>query len=188
MNVNFDKQYENILPALQKAIGTSNKMETPRILKVTLNIGLGQEASSKELVDKTVKDVELMTGQKPIVTYAKKSEANFKIRKGWPIGVKVTLRADKMNHFLKHLLYVCMPAMREFNGLTKKSIDRQGNLSFGINDYSVFRSIPFEQVKRRMGMDVCVTTSARDAKSGYELLKLMGFPFKESLSGDKDGN
>lgn len=176
--------------ALQKVMGLTDQSihVIPEIQKVTINVGLGQEASSKELLDKVVKDIERIAGQKPIVTYAKKSEANFKIRKGWPIGVKVTLRRERMQHFLKNLLYVSMPAQREFNGLTKKSIDRQGNLSFGMNDLSIFRSIPFEQARRRVGMDICVTTSAKTQESGYELLKFVGFPFKENLSGDKHGN
>ena len=190
MSTYFDKSVRENRAEMQKKLGLGKKSihVIPVMKKVTINVGLGQEASSKELVDKVLADIEKITGQKPIVTYAKTSEANFKIRKGWPIGVKVTLRREKMHHFLKNLLFVTMPAQREFNGLTKKSVDQQGNISFGMNDLSVFRSIPFEQSRRRIGMDVCITTSASDKDSGYELLKFVGFPFKENLSGDKNGN
>ncbi len=187
MNVNLHKQYKTILPELQKELGEKSVMAVPGISKVTINVGLGQDAA-KDDIDRTVAEIQLISGQKPIVTYVKKSEAGFKIREGWPIGVKVTLRSDNMYRFLEHLLFVCMPAVREFNGLTKKSIDQQGNISFGLSDYSVFRSIPFEQIKKRMGMDVCVTTSASSKEGGYELLKRMGFPFKENVSGGEHGN
>ena len=187
MNTDLEKQYKSIEPALMKALGLSSVMAVPGIKKITINVGLGQEAS-KDDVERTCNDIASIAGQKPIVTYVKRSEAGFKIREGWPIGVKVTLRGPRMYRFLEHLLFVCLPAVREFNGLTKKSLDRQGNLSFGLPDYSVFRSIPFEQTKRRMGMDVCITTSAKDAESGYALLSQMGLPFKESVSGDKNGN
>lgn len=190
MSTYFDKSVRENRAELQKLLGRGKESihVIPTVQKVTVNVGLGQEASNNDLLNKVCADIEKITGQKPIVTYAKTSEANFKIRKGWPIGVKVTLRREKMNHFLKNLLFVTMPAQREFNGLTKKSIDQQGNLSFGMTDLSVFRSIPFEQSRRRVGMDIAVTTSASDKESGYELLKFVGFPFKESLSGDKNGN
>jgi len=187
MKTDLDKQYQSIKPELMKALGMKSIMAVPGIKKVTLNVGLGQDAS-KEDVERAVSDIEKISGQKPIVTYVKRSEAGFKIRQGWPIGVKVTLRRDNMYRFLEHLLLICLPALREFNGLTKKSIDRQGNISFGLSDYSVFRSIPFEQIKRRTGMDVCITTSASDSASGFELLKRMGFPFKENMSGGDNGN
>lgn len=187
MNVDLSKQYKAIKTELLKELNVKSIMAVPAITKVTLNVGLGQDAS-KDDIERVVSEIEKISGQKPIITYVKKSEAGFKIRQGWPIGVKVTLRSNKMYRFLEHLLFVCLPAVREFNGLTKKSIDRQGNLSFGLSDYSVFRSIPFEQIKKRMGMDICITTSATSKDSGYELLKRMGFPFKENVSGDDNGN
>ena len=187
MNTDLQKHYQEIKPALKKALGCKSVMALPAITKITLNVGLGQEAS-KDDVERTISEIEKISGQRPIVTHVKKSEAGFKIRQGWPIGVKVTLRDKNMYKFLEHLILVCLPAVREFNGLSKKSIDRQGNLSFGLSDYSVFRSIPFEQIKRRSGMDICLTTSATDSESGYTLFKLMGLPFKENLSGDGNGN
>jgi large subunit ribosomal protein L5 len=187
MNVDLCEKYQNIKPDLKKALEVKSIMAVPYISKVTLNVGMGQEAS-KEDMERTVRELEMISGQKPIVTYVKKSEAGFKIREGWPIGVKVTLRSDTMYRFLEHLLLVCLPAVREFNGVSRKSIDQQGNLSFGLSDYSVFRSIPFEQIKKRMGMDVCITTTATSKESGYELLKRMGFPFKQNVSGGEDGN
>lgn len=187
MNIDLQKHYKEIQPELKKTLGCKSVMALPEITKITLNVGLGQEAS-KDDVERTLSEIELISGQKPIVTYVKKSEAGFKIRQGWPIGVKVTLRGKNMYHFLAHLMLVCLPAVREFNGLSKKSIDRQGNLSFGLSDYSVFRSIPFEKIKRRTGMDICLTTSASDANAGFALLKLMGIPFRENFSGDDNGN
>lgn len=184
MNTDLKTQYQTIKPELKKKLGVSSIMAVPGIAKVTINIGLGQEASKDE-VERITQDLIKISGQKPIITYVKKSEAGFKIRKGWPIGLKVTLRREKMYFFLAHLLFVCMPAVHEFSGISKKSIDKQGNLSFGLKDYSVFRSIPFEQIKRRVGMDVCITTTASDQESGFQLLKLMGIPFKENVSGEK---
>jgi large subunit ribosomal protein L5 len=187
MNTDLAKHSKSIKGDLGKKLKSSSVMAIPTILKATINVGLGAEAS-KEDVKKVLGDIETITGQRPVVTYVKKSEAGFKIRQGWPIGVKVTLRRDRMYHFLAHLLCVSLPSVREFNGLSKKSLDRQGNLSFGLVDYSVFRSIPFESNRRRVGMDVCITTSAKDQESGFALLSLMGFPFKENVSGDSNGN
>ena len=177
---------EAIQAELKKLLGVKSVMACPKITKVTLNMGLGQV--EKKQLEVAVEHMELIAGQKPVVTRVRKSEANFKIREGWPIGVKVTLRKERMFRFLEHLLFVAMPAQREFNGLTKKSVDQQGNLSFGIPDHSVFRSIPFEKIQGRIGFDVTLTTSARDAESGFALLKMMGLPFKEDISGGKDGN
>ena len=187
MNTDLQKHYKEIQPELLKILGCKSVMALPKITKITLNVGLGQEAS-KDDIERTLSEIELISGQKPVVTHVKKSEAGFKIRQGWPIGVKVTLRDKRMYLFLAHLILVCLPAVREFNGLSKKSIDRQGNLSFGLSDYSVFRSIPFEKIKRRTGMDISLTTSAADADSGFALFKLMGIPFKENFSGDDNGN
>lgn len=185
MNTDLQKQHQSIQKDLIKLLKLKSSMSCPKITKVTLNMGLGQ--AEKKQLEVAVKHMELIAGQKPVVTRVRKSEANFKIREGWPIGVKVTLRRDRMYRFLEHLILVAMPAQREFNGLTKKSVDRQGNLAFGISDHSIFRSIPFEQIQGRLGFDVCITTSATDSEAGFALLKLMGLPFKEKLSGDKDG-
>lgn len=187
MSTELAKKSLSVRQDLVKELGLTSVMASPKIDKVTINVGLGQEAS-KDDVEKVVGDITKITGQKPVVTYVKKSEAGFKIRKGWPIGVKVTLRREKMYRFLEYLLWVCLPAVREFNGLSKKSLDRQGNLSFGLVDYTVFRSIPYEQNRRTLGMDICITTSARNQESGFALLRSMGFPFKESISGDENGN
>ena len=186
MNTNLQKHYQSIEKELIKKLGLSSVMACPKINKITLNMGLGQV--EKKHLELAVKHMELIAGQKPVVTRVRKSEANFKIREGWPIGVKVTLRRDRMFRFLEHLVLVAIPAQRDFNGLTKKSMDKQGNLSFGIVDHSIFRSIPFEQIQGRIGFDVSITTSARDAESGFMLLKMMGLPFKENLSGDINGN
>lgn len=187
MTVNFKEQSQAIRPKLVKELGLSSVMASPKITKVTVNVGLGQEAA-KDDIKKVSDDIARITGQRPIVTYVKKSEAGFKIRKGWPIGLKVTLRRERMYHFLEYVVAVCLPAVREFNGLSKKSLDKQGNLSFGLVDYSIFRSVPYEQNRRRVGMDICITTSAKDQEAGFALFTMMGFPFKENTSGDENGN
>lgn len=187
MSIELAKKYQSVRVDLVKELGLKSIMASPKISKVTINVGLGQNASKDE-VERVVGDIARITGQKPVVTYVKKSEAGFKIRKSWPIGVKVTLRREKMYRFLEYVLWVCLPAVREFNGLSKKSLDRQGNLSFGLVDYSVFRSIPYVQNRMTVGMDICVTTTATNQESGYALLCAMGFPFKENVSGDDNGN
>ena len=188
MSTDLKQHYKDIQADLMKRIGVKTPMAAPKITKVTVNMGMGVQASDKKELERALSEMELITGQKPIITRARRSEANFKIRQGWPIGVKVTLRGERMHRFLEYLLYVSLPAVREFSGLSKKSLDKQGNLSFGIPDQSVFRSIPFDQIQSIRGLDIAVTTTAFDAESGFVMLKLMGFPFKDKLAGDVDGN
>lgn len=184
----YAAQRKDVVEKVMKQYGIKSRMAVPKLLKITVNMGLGQHASDKKELENAQKEIELITGQKPIVTRVRKSEANFKIRQGWPLGVKVTLRGDKMHDFLNYLLSMTLPAVREFRGLNKKSLDQQGNLSFGIPDQSVFRSIPFEMISTIRGLDICITTSGKNRDMSYDVFKLMGFPFKQKKDGDANGN
>ena len=179
---------EELVGQIKKLHKLKSAMAVPVITKVTVSMGMGQSALDKKELEAALKEMELITGQKPVVTRVRRSEANFKIRQGWPIGVKVTLRREKMHQFLDYLLTITLPAVREFRGFDKKSLDQQGNLSFGIPDQSVFRSIPFEMISTISGMVFCVTTSGRDREMSFDLLKLMGFPFKQAKGGESNGN
>ncbi|MDC3181268.1 50S ribosomal protein L5 [Gammaproteobacteria bacterium] len=179
----YKVERDSLIKEVMKKHELSSCMQVPAISKITISMGMGQSASDKKELESALKEIELIAGQKPVVTRVRRSEANFKIRQGWPIGVKVTLRRERMHDFLNFLLRITLPAVREFRGFKKKSLDQQGNLSFGIPDQSVFRTIPFDMISTIRGMDICITTSCRDRELSYDVLKHMGFPFKQ----DKDG-
>lgn len=179
----YKSDRDNVVKEVMKNHKLSSSMQVPAITKITVSMGMGQSASDKKELEAALKEIELITGQKPVVTRVRRSEANFKIRQGWPIGVKVTLRRDNMRDFLEYLLKITLPAVREFRGFKIKSLDQQGNLSFGIPDQSVFRTIPFDMISTIRGMDICITTSGKNRELSYDVLKIMGFPFKK----DKDG-
>ncbi|UTC24286.1 50S ribosomal protein L5 [Candidatus Comchoanobacter bicostacola] len=179
---------QDIEKQVMKKYGLKSNMAVPKVIKVTVNMGLGQNANDKKELENALQEMALITGQKPVVTKVRKSEANFKIRQGWPIGIKVTLRKERMDDFINYLLTMTMPAVREFRGIKKQSLDQQGNLSLGIPDQSVFRSIPFEMILSIHGLDITVTTSGRNREMSYDVLKLMGFPFIEKEEGGSNGN
>jgi large subunit ribosomal protein L5 len=162
---------------LSEQLGFKNPHQIPVLEKITINMGVGKAVQDKKFIEKAVADMELIAGQKPIVTYVKNSEAGFKIRSGWPIGVKVTLRGLKMYNFLERLLYISLPLARDFRGLNPKSFDGRGNYSFGIKDQSIFREIPYDQIDAVRGMDIAVTTSAQSDTEARALLHELGFPF-----------
>lgn len=177
-NNSLKKRYiESIRKNLQEKFSIANVHVIPKLVKITINMGVGRAIQDKKFIDKAVADMELIAGQKPIVTHARKSEAGFKIREGWPIGVKVTLRGEKMYYFLERLLYISLPLARDFRGLNHKSFDGRGNYSFGIKDQSIFREIPYEQIDAVRGMDIAVTTTASNDDEAYALLRELGFPF-----------
>ena len=153
-------------------------MEIPRITKITLNMGVGAAATDKKLLDGAVADMTLIAGQKPVVTLARKSIAGFKIRDGWPIGCKVTLRGDQMYEFLDRLISIAIPRIRDFRGFSSKSFDGRGNYSMGLKEQIVFPEIDFDKIDRIRGMDITVTTTARTDDEGRALLRAFGFPFK----------
>ncbi|MDP6907767.1 MAG: 50S ribosomal protein L5 [Candidatus Marinimicrobia bacterium] len=177
---NYKKKYlDEVRPHLMKTFGLSTVMQVPKIEKVTLNIGLGNAKENKKALQAALDELMLITGQKPVITKAKKDVSNFKIRKGFPVGCKVTLRKDYMYEFLERLCAVALPRTRDFRGLSNKSFDGQGNYSFGIKEQIVFAEIDYDKVDSVTGMDVIITTSADNDEISYELLRAMGLPIRE---------
>lgn len=173
------EQYrKELAPALQKKLGLNNVMEVPRLQKITINMGVGEAVNDKKIMDNAVRDLGLISGQKPLVTKSKKSIAGFKIRDGWPIGCKVTLRREQMYEFLDRLINVSLPRTRDFRGLSAKSFDGRGNYSFGVKEHIIFPEIDFEKTDAIRGMDITFTTTAKDDQGAKALLEAFGFPFK----------
>jgi len=171
--------YKNEIAAkLQAELGLKNVMEIPRITKITLNMGVGGASQDKKLIDGAVADMQLISGQKPVVTLTRKSIAGFKIRDGWPIGCKVTLRGDMMYEFLDRLIGITIPRIRDFRGFSAKSFDGRGNYSMGIKEQIVFPEIEYDKIDRLRGLDIVITTSARTDEEGRALLRAFQFPFK----------
>ena len=167
-----------VVPDLKKKLGLSSIMSVPKVTKVTLNMGVGEAINDKKLLEKAVEDLTLIAGQKPLVTKARKSVANFKLRDGMPIGCKVTLRGDRMYEFLQRLLGIAIPRERDFRGLEVKSFDGRGNFTMGVKEHIIFPEIDYDKVDKIRGMDISITTSADDDASGEALLRAMKFPFK----------
>jgi len=175
----LQEQYKKeILPALNDQFEFGSAMEIPRLIKITLNMGLGEAVANKNVLQNATEDLEKITGQKPVVTKAKKSEAAFKIREGWPIGAKVTLRRDRMYEFLDRLISVAIPRIRDFRGLPAKSFDGRGNYTFGLKEQIVFPEIDYDNIDALRGMDICITTSARTDEEALALLRGFNFPIK----------
>ena len=173
-----EKYRKETMPSLVKRFGYKNTMAVPRVQKVTVNIGLGEASQNSKLLDVAAIELGQIAGQKPVITRAKKSIANFKIRKGMPIGCMVTLRGDRMYEFLDRLTSVVLPRVRDFKGLPPNSFDGRGNYTFGLKDQLVFPEIDYTRVDKIKGMNVTITTTARTDEEGRELLKLIGVPFR----------
>src|ERR1700754_673848 len=171
---------EEIRDALQKEFGFANVMQIPGVVKVVVNMGVGDAARDAKLIEGAVRDLSIITGQKPLLRKATKSIAQFKLREGMPIGAKVTLRGDRMWEFLDRLLTIALPRIRDFRGLSPTQFDGNGNYTFGLNEQSMFHEIDPDTIDRPRGMDITVVTSANTNEEGRELLRLLGFPFKES--------
>lgn len=169
---------EEIVPKLKAELGLKNVMEVPRITKITLNMGVGEAAQDRKAIDGAVADLTAISGQKPVVTTARKSVAGFKIREGWPIGVKVTLRQQRMYEFLERLIAVAVPRIRDFRGLSSRSFDGRGNYSMGLREQIVFPEIDFDKVDKLRGLDITITTSARNDDEARALLRAFNFPMK----------
>ncbi len=169
---------EEIVPKLMKEFGYDNIMQVPKITKVTLNMGVGEAVQDRKALDGAVSDMTAISGQKPIVTYARKSVAGFKIREGWPIGAKVTLRSERMYEFLNRLVDVAIPRFRDFRGLNPKSFDGRGNFSMGVREQIVFPEIEYDKVDKLRGMDITVTTTANTDDEARALLRAFNFPLK----------
>jgi large subunit ribosomal protein L5 len=169
---------ETIAPALMKELALDNVMQIPRITKITLNMGVGDAVANKKVIEFATSDMEKISGQKPVVTYARKSIAGFKIRDGWPIGCKVTLRRERMYEFLDRLVTIAIPRIRDFRGLPAKSFDGRGNYSLGLKEQIVFPEIDYEKVDTIRGLDITITTSAANDEQARALLMGFNFPIK----------
>lgn len=170
---------DEIEPAVRAQLGMQSSMQTPRLSKITLNMGLGEAVGNKHVLQSACDDLARISGQKAVVTKAKKSEAAFKIRQGWPIGAKVTLRRTRMYEFLDRLINVAIPRIRDFRGLPDKSFDGRGNFSFGIKEQIVFAEIDYDKVDALRGLDICITTTARTDEHAKVLLRAFNFPLRK---------
>ena len=174
-----DKYKSEIVPQLKEELGLANVMEVPRITKITLNMGVGEALGDKKVLENAVADMEKISGQKVVVTKARKSIAGFKVRDGWPIGCKVTLRSERMYEFLERLVSIAIPRVRDFRGVSAKSFDGRGNFAMGITEQIIFPEIEYDKVDALRGMDITITTSARTDDEGRALLRAFNFPLKD---------
>lgn len=171
--------YENeIMPALKAELGLNNPMQIPRITKITLNMGVGEASGDKKILEHAVRDMEAISGQKAVVTRSRKSIAGFKIREGWPIGCKVTLRGERMYEFLDRLVSLAIPRIRDFRGISPKSFDGRGNFAMGVSEQIIFPEIDYDKVDKIRGLDITITTTARSDNEGRALLRAFKFPLK----------
>ena len=173
-----DKYKSEIAPQLKEELGLGNVMEIPRITKITLNMGVGEALGDKKVLENAVADMEKISGQKVVVTKARKSIAGFKVRDGWPIGCKVTLRSDRMYEFLERLISIAIPRIRDFRGISPKSFDGRGNFAMGVTEQIIFPEVDYDKVDALRGMDITITTSARTDDEGRALLRAFNFPLK----------
>ncbi len=173
-----EKYKSEIAPQLKEELGLNNVMEVPRITKITLNMGVGEALGDKKVLENAVADMEKIAGQKAVVTKARKSIAGFKVRDGWPIGCKVTLRQDRMYEFLERLISIAIPRIRDFRGISPKSFDGRGNFAMGVTEQIIFPEIDYDQVDALRGMDITITTTARTDDEGRALLRAFNFPLK----------
>jgi large subunit ribosomal protein L5 len=172
------KQYDDVIvKAMTEKFGYKNRMEVPKIEKIVINMGVGEATQDKKKVEQAASEMEAIAGQKPVITKAKKSIAQFKLREGMPIGCKVTLRRERMYEFLDRLITIALPRVRDFRGLNAKSFDGRGNYAMGLKEQIVFPEINYDRIEKVRGMDVIVTTTARTDDEARELLRLFGFPF-----------
>lgn len=175
----YDRYTNEAIPALKKEFGYTNPMQVPRIEKVVLNVGLGDAVSNAKLIEVVCNEIGAITGQKPVVTKARKSIASFKLRQGMPIGVTVTLRRDRMYEFLDRLMNIALPRVRDFRGVSSKAFDGKGNYTLGIKEHIIFPEIAIDKIEKVYGMNICVVTSARTDDEARSLLKYLGMPFKK---------
>lgn len=176
---NLKELYNNEIRAkLKEELKLDNVMEVPRLTKITLNMGVGEALGDKKILENAVSNMEMISGQKPVVTRARKSIAGFKVREGWPIGCKVTLRKERMYEFLERLISISIPRIRDFRGISPKSFDGRGNFAMGVSEQIIFPEIDYDKIDKLRGMDITITTTARTNEEGLALLKAFNFPFK----------
>jgi len=171
--------HEKIVPELKQSLGLKNTMQVPRIIKITVNMGVGEAVADKKVMDAATADMAKITGQKPAITKAKKSVATFKVRDGQAIGCKVTLRGARMYEFLDRLVNIAIPRIRDFRGISTRSFDGRGNYSLGVKEQIIFPEIQYDQIDQIRGMDITISTSAVDDKHGRALLEAFNFPFRK---------
>ena len=182
---NLKEKYVNeIVPELIKELGYGNVMQVPEVEKITLNMGLGEAVTDKKAIEKAQADLESITGQRPLATKAKKSVATYKIREGFPIGCKVTLRKSRMYDFLDRLVNIALPRIRDFRGLNKKSFDGNGNYSIGIKEQIIFPEIDYDNIDKIRGLDITITTTAKTDEEALALLKAFNFPIKDKQEAE----
>jgi large subunit ribosomal protein L5 len=169
---------EQVLPALQQELGYDNVMRVPRLEKIVVNVGLGEALQNAKALDATVEDIMIITGQRPIVTRARKSIANFKLREGNPVGVKVTLRGDRMWNFLDRLCNIALPRQRDFRGISPEAFDGRGNYSLGLREQLAFPEMDYDKIDKIRGMEITIVTTAETDEEGFHLLRHLGVPFK----------
>lgn len=174
-----DKYQETVVAELSKKFGYSSVMQVPRIEKITLNMGVGEAVADKKVMEHALRDMTAIAGQKPIVTVARKSVAGFKIREGYPIGCKVTLRGERMWEFLERLVDIAIPRIRDFRGLSAKAFDGRGNYAMGVKEQIIFPEIDYDKIDKIRGMDIVITTTAKNDEEGRALLTAFNFPFKK---------
>lgn len=180
MTARLKEKYEKeVIPALMKRFGFKNPMQVPKIEKVVINIGVGDATQNAKLLDAAVNDLTLIAGQKPVITRAKKSIAGFKLREGMPIGVKVTLRGERMYHFIDKLFHVALPRVRDFRGVSTKGFDGRGNYTLGIREQLIFPEIEYDKVEKIRGMDIVFVTTAQNDEEALGLLEELGMPFRK---------
>jgi len=179
MNALKARYRKEIVPELMKELGLDNVMQVPGMEKIVLNIGMGEAIEDKKTLDAAVKDIEIITGQKPVITKAKKSIANFKLREGFSVGVKVTLRGEKMWSLLDRLVNVALPRVRDFRGVSPKSFDGRGNYTLGLREQLIFPEVDFDTIDKIRGMEITFVTTAKDDEQGTALLKHLGMPFRK---------
>ncbi|HHY20121.1 MAG TPA: 50S ribosomal protein L5 [Firmicutes bacterium] len=173
-----DLYQEEVIPSMTEKFGYKSPMEVPKVVKIVVNMGVGEAKEDPKALDAAVKELALITGQKPVVTKAKKSVAAFKIREGMSIGCKVTLRGDRMYEFLDRLLSIGLPRIRDFRGLSPKGFDGRGNYTLGIKEQIIFPEVSYDEIESIRGMDICIVTNAKSDEEAYELLKLLGMPYR----------
>ena len=170
---------EEIVQKLKNTFNYSNLMEVPKLVSISINIGLGDAKNNSKGLESAIQELTLITGQKPIITKAKKDISNFKIRKGWPVGCKVTLRSNMMFEFLERLISIALPRTRDFRGLSYKSFDGRGNYNFGVKEQIIFTEINYDKIQSVRGLNITIATTSKTDSEAYELLKSFGFPLKE---------
>jgi len=179
MTTRLEKIYkEEVVPALMQKFGYTNPMQVPKLVKITLNMGVGEAAANKKVLENAVADLTKISGQKPVTTKARVSVASFKIRDGWPIGCKVTLRRDTMFEFLDRLISVALPRVRDFRGVSGRSFDGRGNYNMGVKEQIIFPEIDFDSIDATRGLDIAITTTAKTDAEAKALLEAFKFPFR----------